>query len=50
LALAEQPFGLTPADVELVHGAAARINDQQAAAALRDLGQRIQGLLPPVAA
>ena len=49
-ALAEQPFGFTPADVELVHGAAARLDDQQAAAALRDLGQRIHDLLPPRAA
>ena len=46
-ALAEQPFGFTSADVELVHGAAAQAGDRQAAAALRDLGQRIQGLLPP---
>lgn len=46
-ALAEQPFGFTSADVELVHGAAARAGDRQAAAALRDLGQRIHGLLPP---
>jgi hypothetical protein len=49
LALAEQPFGFTPADVELLHGAAARADDQQAGAALRDLGQRIHDLLPPVA-
>jgi hypothetical protein len=49
-ALAEQPFGFTPADVELVHAAAARVDDQQAAAGLRDLGQRIHDLLPPAAA
>jgi hypothetical protein len=49
-ALAEQPFGFTPADVELVHGAAARVGDPQAAAALRDLGQRIHDLLPTEAA
>jgi hypothetical protein len=49
-ALAEQPFGFTPADVELLQGAAARTEDQEAAAALRDLGQRIQDLLPTVAA
>jgi hypothetical protein len=49
-ALADQPFGFTPHDVELVQGAAARSDDQQAAAALRDLGQRIQDLLPPAAA
>jgi hypothetical protein len=48
-ALAEQPFGFTAADVELVHGAAARVDDQHAAA-LRDLGHRIHDLLPPPAA
>jgi hypothetical protein len=46
-ALAEQPFGFKPADVELVQDAATRSEDQQAAAALRDLGQRIHDLLPP---
>jgi hypothetical protein len=45
-ALAEQPFGFTRADVELVQRAAERTEDQSAAAALRDLGQRIQDLLP----
>jgi hypothetical protein len=49
-ALAEQPFGFTRADIELVHSAAARAQDQQAAAALRDLGERIHDLLPPAAA
>ena len=49
-ALADQPFGFTPADVELVQSAAAQTEDQEAAAALRDLGQRIQDLLPTVAA
>ena len=49
-ALAEQPFGFTPADVELVRRAAARTADQQTAAALRDLGQRISDLLPSTAA
>ena len=48
-ALAEQPFGFTPKDVELVQRAASTSNDQQTAAALRDLGHRIQGLLPPAA-
>jgi hypothetical protein len=33
-----------------VRGAAARSDDKQAAAALRDLGQRIRDLLPPAAA
>ncbi|HET6778821.1 MAG TPA: hypothetical protein VFH26_08020 [Gemmatimonadales bacterium] len=49
-ALAEQPFGFTPADVELVHSVAARTEDQEGAAALRNLGQRIHDLLPPAAA
>jgi hypothetical protein len=48
-ALADQPFGFTPADIELVRGAAAASDDQHAAAALRDLAQRIQDLLPPAA-
>ena len=49
-ALAEQPFGFTPADVELVQRAATQSGDQQTAASLRDLGQRIHDLLPPTAA
>jgi hypothetical protein len=49
-ALAEQPFGFTPADVVLVEAAAGRSPDQAAAAALRDLGQRIRDLLSPAAA
>ena len=49
-ALAEQPFGFTPADVELVHSAAVRTEDQEGAAALRNLGQRIEHLLPSTAA
>jgi hypothetical protein len=47
LALAEQPFGFTPADVEVVLHAAGQGEDEGAAAALRDLGRRIQALLPP---
>jgi hypothetical protein len=46
-ALAEQPFGFTPADVELVQAAAAQNQDQGGAAALRDLAQRIGDLLSP---
>jgi hypothetical protein len=49
-ALADQPFGFTPADVELVQAAAAQSQDQGAAAALRDLGQRIGDLLSPTTA
>jgi hypothetical protein len=50
LALAEQPFGFTPADLQAVMRAAERTEDKGAAAGLRDLGQRIQALLPPAAA
>jgi hypothetical protein len=50
LALAEQPFGFTPADIRAVLQAAERTEDVGAAAGLRDLGQRIQALLPPAAA
>jgi hypothetical protein len=49
-ALADQPFGFTPADVELVQGAVAQSQDQGAAAALRDLGRRIGDLLSPTTA
>jgi hypothetical protein len=47
LALAEQSFGFTAADVQAVIAAAERAEDKTAAAGLRDLGQRIQALLPP---
>ena len=47
--LAGQPFGFTPADVRAVLGAAERTEDQVTAGALRDLGRRIQALLPPAA-
>jgi hypothetical protein len=46
-ALAEQPFGFTPADVQAVLEAAERVEDEGRAAALRNLGQRIQSLMPP---
>lgn len=49
-ALVEQAFGFTPADVVAVLQAAERTENEGAAAALRDLGQRIQALLPPTAA
>ncbi len=49
-ALAEQRFGFAPADVVAVLQAAERTENEAAAAALRDLGQRIQALLPPPAA
>ena len=48
-ALAEQPFGFTPADVVAVLQAAGRTENEGAAAALRDLGQRLQALLPAAA-
>lgn len=47
LALVEQSFGFTAADVQAVIRAAERAEDRTAAAGLRDLGQRIQALLPP---
>ena len=50
LALAEQPFGFTPADIQAVLQAAERAEDEGVATELRDLGQRIQALLPPAAA
>jgi hypothetical protein len=49
LALAEQPFGFTNADVQAVLGAAERVEDQGAATALHDLGQRIRALVPAAA-
>jgi hypothetical protein len=49
-ALAEQPFGFTPADVALVEATAGQSQNPGAAAALRDLGQRIRDLLSPAAA
>jgi hypothetical protein len=49
-ALAEQPFGFTPADVEALMQAAERSEDEGAGARLRELGQRIQALLPPAPA
>jgi hypothetical protein len=47
LALAGQPFGFTPADVQVVRAAAERSEDQRVATALRNLGERIESLLPP---
>jgi hypothetical protein len=49
-ALAEQPFGFTPADVEAVRRAAEITQDNAVVAALRDLGRRLQALLPPAPA
>lgn len=48
-ALAERPFGFTPADVALVRAAAEGRTAGDAAAALRDLAARIADLLPPEA-
>lgn len=50
LALAEQPFGFTPGDVQAVVEAAERAEGEAPAAALRNLGQRIQALMPPAGA
>ena len=49
-ALADQPFGFTPADLEVLGIAAARSEDHAAAGALQNLGERIQNLMPPSAA
>jgi hypothetical protein len=49
-ALAEQPFGFTPADVRAVLEAAERTEHDGAATVLRELARRIQALLPPPAA
>lgn len=46
-ALADQPFGFTPADVHELERAAAETRDEAVAAALRSLGDRLQALLPP---
>jgi hypothetical protein len=50
LAMADQPFGFTPADVLAVFEAAERAGGEAPAAALRNLGRRIQALTPPSAA
>jgi hypothetical protein len=49
-ALAEQPFGFTPADVDALNRAAVGTRDEGLAAELRGLGERLQALLPPGAA
>ncbi len=49
LALVEQPFGFTPADIDVLERAAAASQDGVLAGALRDLGRRLQALLPPAA-
>ena len=46
LALVEQPFGFTPADIDVLERAADGTEDQATAGALRDLGRRLQALLP----
>jgi hypothetical protein len=48
LALDGQPFGFTPEDVAAVRRAAETCPDGPTAEALRDLGERLQALLPPV--
>ena len=50
LALADQPFGFTAADVRAVLEVAERTAGEEPAAALRNLGQRIQALMPPASA
>jgi hypothetical protein len=45
-ALADQPFGFSAADVDLLERAAADAGDDAAAGGLRDLSARLQALLP----
>ena len=47
LALADQPFGLTRNDIEMLRAAAEASRDGGISGALRDLATRLQGLLPP---
>jgi hypothetical protein len=47
LALVEQPFGFTSADADVLEQAAAASQDEAVAGSLRDLGRRLQALLPP---
>jgi hypothetical protein len=49
-ALAEQPFGFTPADVVALRAAAEAVPDAGVARLLRNLAARLQALLPPSAA
>jgi hypothetical protein len=46
-ALAEQSFGFTAADIRAVRAAAERTQDGTAASALRDLGNRLEAIVPP---
>jgi len=46
-ALADQPFGFTAADVDVLERAAERIRDEAVATALRELHRRLRSLLPP---
>ena len=48
LALTEQPFGFTPADVQAVLRAADQVNDPVAQEELRGLARRLRALLPPL--
>jgi hypothetical protein len=50
LALVDQPFGFTLADIDALERAAEVTPDEAIAAALRDLGGRLEALLPPAAA
>jgi hypothetical protein len=48
-ALADQPFGFTAADVRALWAAAERSEEEATASALRNLGKRIESLMPPEA-
>jgi hypothetical protein len=49
-ALVQQPFGFTAADVQVVLRAADQVDDASVQTELRALADRLQGLLPQVAA
>lgn len=47
LALADQPFGFSAADVDALEQAAAGIGDEGVAGTLRSMSDRLQAMLPP---
>jgi len=48
-ALVDQPFGFTARDADALNRAAARIEDEALAGALRSISARLQALMPPAA-
>jgi hypothetical protein len=47
LALADQPFGFSAADIDALEQAAASIGNEAVAGTLRSMSDRLQALLPP---